>query len=339
MGVTGLATLAFLGAGETHQSGAHKDNVQRALKALRERQDADGCFGERRVQHWIYNHSITTLAVTEAYRMTSSPFLREPASRGLQFLLKAQNPYLAWRYSFPPDGDNDTSSTGWAVRALAAGRRAGFEVEENSFRGAVAWIEKMTEPEFGRTGYQQRGGPPARTNDQMNAFPPDRSEAITAEAICIRLDAGRTAQNDEALRKSANLVAQKPPRWDAEGSVDFYYWFHGTDALRRIGGAGWESWRASLVSALAPHQEHNAAGCARGSWAPEDPWGTEGGRVYSTSMALLALEMCGPQERRASQTSEIRAAVTALTKALDSDDEALRKAAQAAIDDIRAAYR
>jgi HEAT repeat protein len=339
IGVTGLATLAFLGAGETHQSGAHRENVQRALKALRETQDAEGCFGARTTQHWIYLHATSTLAVAEAYRMTSSPFLREPASRGLQFLLKAQNPYLAWRYSFPPDGDNDTSVTGWAIRALAAGRRAGFAVEDQVFRNAVSWVEKMTEPEFGRTGYQQRGGPPARTNEVMARFPPDRSEAITAEAVCIRLDAGNTAQSDPMLRRSADLVAQKPPRWDADGSVDLYYWFHGTDALRRVGGAAWDGWRNALVAALVPHQDRSSAGCARGSWAPEDPWGTEGGRVYSTSMALLSLEMCGSQERRAGQTPEVRAAVAALTAALESDDEAVRKAAQSSIDDIKAAYR
>jgi HEAT repeat protein len=339
VGVTALATLAFLGAGHTHQAGAHKDDVQRALKALREQQDADGCFGSRKSQHWIYLHTTAALAVTEAYRLTSSPFLREPASRGLQFIQKAQNPYLAWRYSFPPDGDNDSSVTGWAVRALASGRRAGFEVEENVFRNAVAWIDKMTEPEFGRTGYQQRGGPPARTNEMMNRFPPDKSEAITAEAICIRLDAGRTAQTDELLRKSADLVASKLPRWDDTGSVDLYYWFHGTDAMRRIGGASWEAWRSSLVSALAPHQERASAACARGSWAPDDPWGLEGGRVYSTSMALLSLEMCGSQERKAAPTAEVRAAVAALTTALESQDDAVRKAAQAALDDIKAAYR
>src|SRR5262245_38014387 len=338
VGVTALATLAFLGAGESHQAGPHRDNVQRALKAMRETQDADGCFGTRNVQHWIYVHSSATLAVTEAYRLTSSAFLREPAARGLQFIQKAQNPYLAWRYAYPPDGDNDTSATGWAVRALASGRRAGFEVEEQSFRGAVAWIEKMTEPEFGRTGYQQRGGPPARPNEVINRFPPDRSEALTAEAICVRLDAGRTAQNDEMLRKSVQVVAAKPPVWD-EGSVDLYYWFHGTDALRRTGGAAWEGWRNALVAALVPHQARPSAGCARGSWAPDDPWGPEGGRVYSTSMALLSLEMCGPHQRRPAQTPEVKSAVATLTTALESGDEAVRQAAQTAIDDIKTAYR
>jgi hypothetical protein len=141
------------------------------------------------------------------------------------------------------------------------------------------------------------------------------------------------------LRKGSELLSRKPPKWEPDGRVDLYYWFHGTDAMRRIGGAGWESWRNSLVGALVPHQERSSAGCARGSWAPEDPWGAIGGRIYSTSMAVLSLEMCGQPERKSGTTPEVRRATSALTKALESDDETLRAAAQAALDDIKAAYR
>jgi HEAT repeat protein len=339
IGLTGLSTMAFVGAGETHVAGGHRQNVQRSLGFLRSVQDSDGCFGQRRNQHWMYNHALATIAVTEAYGQSQSHFLRDPASRGIQFVQRAQNPYLAWRYSFPPDGDNDTSATGWAVRALAAGKRAGLDVDASSLRGALAWIDKMTEPEFGRTGYQQRGGPPARTNEVLTKFPAEKSESLTAEALCIRLDCGQDPKSWSGLRLSADLVAQKPPVWSADGSIDFYYWFHGTDAMRRLGGAAWESWRNSLVAALVPHQERSSAGCARGSWSPEDPWGPEGGRIYSTSMSVLTLEMCGSQEKRPAMTPEVRGAVAALTKALESNDEAVVKAAQAAIDDIRAAYR
>jgi hypothetical protein len=33
-------------------------------------------------------------------------------------------------------------------------------------------------------------------------------------------------------------------------------------------------------------------GCARGSWDPQkDPWGDNGGRVYSTALLVLCLEV------------------------------------------------
>jgi hypothetical protein len=56
-------------------------------------------------------------------------------------------------------------------------------------------------------------------------------------------------------------------------------------------------------------------------------------------MAVLSLEMCGLPERKAGTTGEVRAAIAALTKATESDDDALKASAQAALDDIRSAYR
>ena len=37
------------------------------------------------------------------------------------------------------------------------------------------------------------------------------------------------------------------------------------------------------------HQIHE--GCERGSWAPLDRWGMQGGRIYSTALAVLTLEV------------------------------------------------
>lgn len=42
---------------------------------------------------------------------------------------------------------------------------------------------------------------------------------------------------------------------------------------------------------LAATQRKKADACAAGSWDPQrDPFGIAGGRVYSTAMAVLALE-------------------------------------------------
>ena len=38
-------------------------------------------------------------------------------------------------------------------------------------------------------------------------------------------------------------------------------------------------------------QEGPDAGCARGSWPPTDQWGAHGGRIYSTALAVLTLEV------------------------------------------------
>ncbi|MBN2492504.1 MAG: hypothetical protein JXQ29_16775, partial [Planctomycetes bacterium] len=46
-GLTGLALLAFLGSGHTHQAGPYKKAVGEAVKYLRRIQDPEGCFGLR----------------------------------------------------------------------------------------------------------------------------------------------------------------------------------------------------------------------------------------------------------------------------------------------------
>jgi len=345
VGLTGLATLAFLGGGESPQKGAHKDGVRDALKSLRESQDQDGCFGARTRQHWVYSHAAASLALVDAYRRTGGKAFKDPAERAVQFTLKCRNPYLGWRYSYPHDADNDTSVTAWMAHVLASATRAGIDVDPSALRGALAWVDKMTEPEFGRTGYQQRGGPPARTAETMSKFPADKSESLTAAGLLVRLDAGQNSKTEVVLLKSAALVAKKPPRWDADGSIDFYYWTLGAQALHRVGGPGWDAWRGALLAALVPHQAPQKDGCARGSWAPEDPWGPQGGRVYSTSMALLALEECGSFERglapvaKKPMTPEVRVAIASLTKALASEDEAVKVAAKASIDAINAVWR
>jgi hypothetical protein len=57
------------------------------------------------------------------------------------------------------------------------------------------------------------------------------------------------------------------------------------------GGDHWTNWNAHLVRALAANQRREEGRDERGSWDPNDPWGAEGGRVYSTAMAGLCCEV------------------------------------------------
>ena len=79
-----------------------------------------------------------------------------------------------------PSTRGTESVTSWMTHALATGVRAGLDVEPGAFRGALAFIDKMTDPATGRTGYQERGGAPARTNEMLTRFPPEKSESLTA---------------------------------------------------------------------------------------------------------------------------------------------------------------
>ena len=264
--------------------------MRKGLEFLVASQDDEGCIGPRDTPHFIYNHAIATWALSEAFARTRDHRHGTAAQKGLDFLEKARNPYLGWRYGMRP-GDNDTSATCWCVQAIAAGKRAGLRVEEASFDGARAWFDKMTDPATGQVGYNMRGGPTARPQEMLDKFPPEKSQAITAAAISARIAMGEDQATSDMVRKGVDLCLRVPPVWNPDdGSIDMYYWFHATDAMAHVGGGAWATWRAKLEEAVLKSQQPPGSGARAGSWDPIDPWGEEGGRVYSTALMALALE-------------------------------------------------
>ncbi len=275
-GLTALALLAFLGAGETSRHGAHRDRVRAGLGWLRSVQDGDGCFGPREGK-FTYGHAMATIAVAEAYALTGSPLLAPFAQRGVDFVHRCQNPYLAWRYGVRPQ-DNDTSVSGWMTLALFTARVAGLRVDDAGFDGMRAWLAKVTDPESGRAGYLRRGDTAA-----------PRSEALTALGVVCRLLTGEDPRESPDLARGTRLVLRCPPVWDpGAGAVDMCYWFFGALAVRQAGGDGAEAWLDALRRAIVDHQRRDPVSF-KGSFDPVDPHGPVGGRVYSTSMTTLAL--------------------------------------------------
>ena len=288
-GVSGLALLAFLGAGETHKHGNYKKTVREGLKYLKQIQDPEGCFGPRTTQHFTYNHSIAALAMAEAYALTASPLFKQSAQVAIDFVLKAQNPYLAWRYGVRPQ-DNDTSVSGWMIMALKSAQAAGLRVDSAGFDGLNAWLEKVTEPEYGRVGYTSRGTGPARPQDLMDKFPADKSESLTAVGILSRIFIGEDPRKSEIIQKGSDLCLKALPVWDPEsGAVDMYYWYYATLALFQVGGDTWKTWNVAIKDAIIDHQLKD--GDVKGSWDPIGPWGRDGGRVYSTALMVMCMEV------------------------------------------------
>lgn len=292
LGVTALATLAFLGAGDTHRSGAHQEVVARALTWLRGQQDADtGLFGPLNShQAFLYEHALATLAVTEAYVLSKDDALLGSAKKGIEVVQASRNPFAAWRYAFPPNGDNDLSVTGWMVLALLSAKDAGIEVDARALEDAHRFIEGLTDESTWRTGYLTRGGYSAREPGTAERFPETRTEAMTALAMTCRMHLGEDPNTSEALKGGAARLVARLPNWDPKSGVtDFYYWYYGTFAMAQVGGASWDQWRNAIRTAATTGQRKG--GDADGSWDPQvDPWGHRGGRVFTTAMLTIALQ-------------------------------------------------
>ncbi len=266
--------------------------MKSGLKWLRDIQDPEGCFGPRTAQAFLYGHACAALAMVEAYGMTGSRAFHGPAENGVGFCLKARNPYLAWRYAFPANGENDTSVTGWMTMVLKSAALADLDYEKGAVKDAITWVDKMTEPEFGRTGYQTRGGLPARTNEASARFPAGKSESLTAVGLTVRIFGGHTAKDDPMIDKGADLLAKCLPKWDVDaGTIDYYYWYYGSLAMFQVGGERWKKWNAAMKTALLDHQRLEKDRCEYGSWDPLDCWSAEGGRVYSTALNCLTMEV------------------------------------------------
>ncbi|MDH3591613.1 MAG: terpene cyclase/mutase family protein, partial [Planctomycetota bacterium] len=294
-GVTGLALLAFLGAGHTDRgtavSNPFRKNVRGALNYLMKSQHEDGFFGSKASHAAIYNHAIATLAMCEAYWMTRNVRYKKPAQEGLNFLAMARNPYGAWRYE-PRGGENDTSVTGWAVMALKSGKFAGLEVDPDAFEGARSWIDKMTDPNFGQVGYNFPGGPCARPEGLQARFPAEKSQAMTAAGVLSRIFLGEDPRSSDMIKKGAQLLAETPPTWNPDdGSIDMYYWYYGTLAMFQVGGSSWKKWSQSMSDAMVETQHPKGAGARYGSWDPIGCWGDDGGRVYSTAVMAMCLQV------------------------------------------------
>ena len=130
--LTGLALLAYLGAGETHLQGRYAATVDRGLTFLIGQQKADGDLRGDSVVVGMYCHAMATLALCEGYALTGDARLRDPAARAVAFLVRSRaRDRLAWRYK-PGEQVGDTSILGWVVMGLKSAREVGLPIPDEA---------------------------------------------------------------------------------------------------------------------------------------------------------------------------------------------------------------
>ncbi len=136
---TGLALLAFLGAGHIHtEPSRYQDQVKRGIDWLISHQQKTGeLFLGGAINSALYSHAIATMALCEAYGLSKDPRLKEPAQLGIDYIAQAQNKEDGgWRYS--PGMPGDTSVFGWQMFALRSAKLGGLDVPKNVHPGLPA---------------------------------------------------------------------------------------------------------------------------------------------------------------------------------------------------------
>ena len=271
-GVTGLALLAFLGAGNTHHEGPYAANVARGVGFLVDRQRPDGSLaGDAEFFAALYCHGMATIALAECAAMSGDESLRPAVDRAIRHTLAMQHPTTGgWRYAAGDRGD--TSQLGWQVMALGSARSVGVTGLEAAEARARGFLASVSSGAAGGLAAYRPGERPSLT--------------MTAEALFCRLLLGMPADHPAAT-EALTLLSRSPP---TAAGYNIYTWYYATLASFHAGGPQWEAWNQHLQEALLPLQ-HRSGGPLDGSWDPDRVWGGHGGRVYATALAALTLEI------------------------------------------------
>ncbi len=265
---TGLSLLAFMGAGYTHRDGKHREVVKKGIYFLLQILENTPQGGSFLYQSEIgmYNHGIASFALCEAYQLTADEDLKEPAQQAIEFILKAQNYQGGWGYLPKQPGDLTISS--WQVMALKSGLAAGLDVPAMT----IAKIDTFVDTQMHKNGFAYR------YRDEPNLSP-----TCTAIGMLMRLFRGMT-HTDPQIIEGTNYLEKRGP-----AANDIYFNYYASLALFHVGGATWEDWHPRIREQLVNTQSQR--GHEAGSWYFENTYGQQGGRLYTTAMAAMTLEV------------------------------------------------
>ena len=289
VGISSLSLLCFLGSGYDHAKGKYKGVVRRGLDYLRSVQTEEGAFlrSSGGVPN-MYDQALATLVMVEAAALTWDADCYRRAQRGTSIIIDGQQPLGGWDYTPAPTRRNDMSVTGWQLLTLKGAEAIGIDVPWRLKRRVAGFFDAASAgPGLARYVYFEN----SRGKD-ANVL----SHPVTASTLVGRIILGQVRRGE--IARLARIIASEPPDWTrmaresgkTRSAQCFYAWYYGTMGMFQLSGAAWETWNGGMRSALVTHQRKK--GSATGSWDPESHLARNyGGRVYSTAMSCLCLEV------------------------------------------------
>lgn len=286
-GATGLALMAFLGAGNTHKKGPYKKAVNDGLYYLSQRMIVTPAGGDL-TESTMYAQGIAAIALCEAYAMTKDPVLKHTAQLSLDFIVSAQDTEGGgWRYR--PLQPGDTTVTGWQLMALKSGQMAYLDVPDRTIDGVKKFLDSVqvsrkTLKFLGVKGYRIDGAGYKYTPNRAEV-PNLRDQMLTMSAMgqLMRMYTG-WRRNNEALIAGVSMVARQGPRPN-----DMYFNYYATQVMHHWGGETWQLWDDRMRPLLLSTQ--TLGGHADGSWYFPNRHTDQGGRLCGTALATMTLEV------------------------------------------------
>ncbi|MEW4487056.1 prenyltransferase/squalene oxidase repeat-containing protein [Thalassoglobus sp. JC818] len=271
--ITSLAVMSFLAAGHVPGEGPYGEQINQGVRWVVEHQQPNGMLVHQQRSHGpMYSHGICTLMLAEVVGMmdeADEPIVRRALEKAILLILESQSVAKndrhrgGWRYQ-TNSRDSDLSVTGWQVLALRAAKDIGCDVPAEAIDAAVDYVRNCAGRNDQGFGYQPGNGP----------TPTLTGTGITCLEVC-------GAHHSKEALGGAEWLAENPLR--DRSSYFFYGAYYTGIGLFKIGGDVADLNHEHLVTLLLPQQDDD------GGWTPRSGSERQAGRIYATSLAVLAL--------------------------------------------------
>ena len=260
---TGLAMLAFMGAGSTHQQGPYAEQVRRGLYYL-QGQARETSLGTDLQNGSMYGHGIATLAIAEAFVLSGDEELRPLAEGTAFFCFGSRHSSGGWGYL--PGGPADITLTAWQIVAIKTAEQRGVGIPTDLIPKAQQFVETLASDRLRRYGYNS----------------PEPRLSTTAIGLLLQLYFGYMP-NQTTIREGLDRIVEAGP-----SETDVYYNYYAMLGLHHGRHVGRMEFARKLQEYLVATQARQ--GHEKGSWHFPDRYGDVGGRLYTTAMCALILE-------------------------------------------------
>jgi hypothetical protein len=267
--MTALAGTALLMTGSTPNRGPYARAISKATDFLLKSTREDGLVASPSDSHSMHGHGFALLFLGQVYGMTQDEDLQNRLAnalrRGCRLTERSQSRAGGWLYT--PDSDGDEGSvTVTQIQGLRSARNAGIQVNANTIRRAIRYIERSQNPDGG-IRYTMGSGGPSR--------PP-----ISAAAIATLYNAG---VYDSPMVEKCTTFCQRAITVHGAGSDGHYFYTHlyyGQAKYQR-GGREWSSYYRDIANQLRASRN-----------ASDGSWNGDGvGTTYGTAIALIILQL------------------------------------------------
>lgn len=276
---TACATLPFYGAGYSERKGDYSGVIRNSIDYLNRavsKQSQKPQFGSN------YGAALVLMALSESVIMANNPTSKRNAEHVAKYFIDqyTARPGQGWGYLA---AGTDLSVTGWVILALKTAKMAQLPTLDSKEAkqaelGYKKWLSEVTDAQTGMGSYRP-GHKPSPNMTYVGMF--------VKQALSFKDDPFLkvAAENTIKWANSNTTFQENRPK-------NLYGIYYGTLAAFQAGGDTWSAWNPVMKKSLVLSQRTGDAKELGGSWDPtHDHTGEIGGRVYTTALLALTLEI------------------------------------------------